>query len=175
MRKIKKSDIEFLKGLQEELKTQDTDSQASPRFWVLRDYEWQEATSDFYDRVVIYFSWDQEVYEVSDAVERILEGEFGLSDEQLDELRGMDISDDNARDIADWIDQNVSHPTSLHYEERVAFIVPNTFFLTKREAKEHIKANHYHYTKDVHTYGMTAWRSPQVEKLFQILEEVEWE
>ena len=87
----------------------------------------------------------------------------------------MDTSDDNARDIADWIDQNVSYPTSLRYEERVAFIVLNIFFLTKREAIEHIKANHYHYTDKVHTYGMTAWRSPQVERLFKILEEVEWE
>jgi hypothetical protein len=43
-------------------------------------------------------------------------------------------------------------------------------FLTKRECKEHIERNHYHYNDTVHTYAMTAWRSPQVEKLIKILQ-----
>ncbi len=42
-----------------------------------------------------------------------------------------------------------------------------------REAKEHIKRNDYHYI-DPHTYGMTAWRSPQVEQLYKILHEVDF-
>lgn len=175
MRKIEKNDIEFLKELGKEMREQDTDSQASPRFWTLRDYEWQETTSGYHDRVVIYLPWDQDTYGVAEAVERILEGEIELSDEQLDELRSMDSSDDNARDIVEWMNENVSYLINLRYEEKIAFVVPNTFFLTKREAKEHIKNNYYHYTEEVHTYGMTAWRAPQVERLFEILEEVEWE
>lgn len=59
-------------------------------------------------------------------------------------------------------------PTSEHTIQR------NTFFLTLRECKEHIQRNHYHYNKTVHSYAMTAWRSPQVEKLYEILENVDF-
>lgn len=51
---------------------------------------------------------------------------------------------------------------------------PNTMFLTNRSCKEHIKANHYHYSSDAHSYAMTAWRSPEVEKLWTILEKIDF-
>ena len=50
----------------------------------------------------------------------------------------------------------------------------NTFFMTLRECREHIAANDYHYHGDAHPFAMTAWRSPQVEKLWKILQEVDW-
>lgn len=53
-------------------------------------------------------------------------------------------------------------------------IVPDTMFLTLRECEEHIKRNHYHY-RQPHPYAMTAWRSPQVEKLYEILENVDFD
>ena len=53
--------------------------------------------------------------------------------------------------------------------------MPDTMFLTNREAKEHLKSNHYHYTSKAHTYAMTAWRSPQVEKLIHILQTADFE
>ena len=52
-------------------------------------------------------------------------------------------------------------------------IAKDTMFLTLRECKEHIARNSYHYT-DPHPYAMTAWRSPQVERLWKILQEVDW-
>ena len=48
-------------------------------------------------------------------------------------------------------------------------------FLTNKSCKEHIKANYYHYDEDAHSYAMTAWRSPEVTKLFKILQEVDWD
>lgn len=47
-------------------------------------------------------------------------------------------------------------------------------FLTNRSCKEHIRANHYHYNADAHSYAMTAWRSPEVERLFKILDVIDW-
>ena len=52
---------------------------------------------------------------------------------------------------------------------------PDTMFLTYKSCKEHINLNHYHYSNDAHPYAMTAWRSPEVEKLFKILQEVDWD
>ena len=55
------------------------------------------------------------------------------------------------------------------------YIVPNTMFLTKQDAKDHIKLYGYNYTKDVHTYAMTALRSPSVEKLYKVIQETDWD
>lgn len=52
---------------------------------------------------------------------------------------------------------------------------PDTMFLTNKSCKKHIELNHYHYDADVHSYAMTAWRSPEVEKLFKILQQVDWD
>ena len=57
---------------------------------------------------------------------------------------------------------------------RVERFAPNTMFLTLREAQEHIEQNHYHY-RNPRPYAMTAWRSPQVEMLVEILQSVDWE
>lgn len=54
-------------------------------------------------------------------------------------------------------------------------IYPDTMFLTQKEAEEHLRANDYHYSSDAHTYAMTAWRAPDVERLWKILQEVDWE
>ena len=55
------------------------------------------------------------------------------------------------------------------------FIQPSTMFLTKAEAKQHIELNHYHYSERAHTYAMSAWRAPKVERLLQILETFDWD
>jgi site-specific recombinase XerD len=48
-------------------------------------------------------------------------------------------------------------------------------FLTKEEAKQHLEANSHHYSSEAHTYAMTAWRAPKVERLLQILETMDWD
>ena len=53
-------------------------------------------------------------------------------------------------------------------------IYPNTMFLTEKDAREHLQSNDYHYSEDAHTYCMSAWRSPVVERLWKILREVRW-
>lgn len=48
-------------------------------------------------------------------------------------------------------------------------------FLTKAEAKRHIRLNKHHYTSEAHTYAMTALRAPKVERLLKILETFDWD
>ena len=74
------------------------------------------------------------------------------------------------RFIADYAK---SKGASVAFEVCMPKIADNTMFLTLREAQEHIRLNDYHYL-DPHTYGMTAWRSPQVEQLYKILHEVDF-
>lgn len=61
----------------------------------------------------------------------------------------------------------------VYYREE-HYCYPNTMFLTNRSCKEHIEANKHHYSADAHSYAMTAWRSPEVEKLWTILEKIDW-
>lgn len=35
-------------------------------------------------------------------------------------------------------------------------------FLTETDAERHLKLNHYHYSKDAHTYVDHAWRAPEL-------------
>jgi hypothetical protein len=53
-------------------------------------------------------------------------------------------------------------------------IYEDTMFLTQKAAEEHLRGNSHHYSEDAHTYAMTAWRSPDVDKLWKILQTVDF-
>ena len=59
------------------------------------------------------------------------------------------------------------------YRDHRDVIAPDTMFITKKSCQEHIEKNGYHY-KQPHTYAMTAWRNPEVERLYKILKETDW-
>lgn len=54
------------------------------------------------------------------------------------------------------------------------YIQPDTMFITKSSCKKHITQNHYHYNNP-RTYAMTAWRSPEIERLWKILQETDFD
>jgi len=171
-----KDDIQFLKELQVELKTQEIDCQAAPRFWALEDFKWVITEEGYHDRASIYFVNESESMTTDDFVANVLSGEFDkeFTGEQIEELKNShELGYDN--EIFDWAQENYDRECYLVYEKEDSFIVPNTMFLTKAEAKRHIELNHYHYSPKVHTYAMTAWRAPKVERLLKILETLDWD
>ncbi|MDU0069721.1 MULTISPECIES: hypothetical protein [Bacillus] len=138
------------------------------------DYR-RETTEGEHERVSIYSSDGAECYELSEYVEDILDDKYNMyTEEMLEELRELYDLDDES-EMLEWIAPNVNDETFPIFEIEESFIVPNTIFLTKKEAKEHIKRNRHHYTKKVHTYAMTAWRAPKVERLMKILETFDWD
>ncbi|MCY7919080.1 hypothetical protein [Bacillus vallismortis] len=163
-------DIQFLKELQNELKTQDIDGQAAPRFWTVGDYEWVEAREENAERYSVYLPYIAESYVLDDYLEEIKE-DSELSKEVLTELQ--DIEDDYD-DAIEWIRKYIDEGAELIPEKKVHIIQPDTMFLTKAEAKSHITLNKHHYSSEAHTYAMTAWRAPKVERLLNILETFEW-
>lgn len=60
-------------------------------------------------------------------------------------------------------------------ERRVERVVPDTFFLTLRECREYISRNRHNLFDDPHPYAMTAVRSPQVERLWKVLQATDWQ
>lgn len=162
-------DIQFLKELQKELNTQDYDSQAAPRFWVVGDYIWVSTLEGNAQRYSVCFPEEAEVIEIEDYLKTVQEDEE-LPSEAREAMADIECE----LSALDWIHDYVDNEAYLIPEEKVHHVHPNTMFLTKEEAKRHIKSNHYHYSPEAHTYAMTAWRAPKVERLVNILETFDW-
>ncbi|KFN02057.1 hypothetical protein D0U04_13600 [Bacillus clarus] len=174
-----KKDIQFLKELQQELKTQETDGNASPRFWVIKDYRFVPGNEKydsgheerfFNDGDYVKFS---KFSELKEFLEEYFEGE--IEEAELQEL----FSDENKNfdGLWEYVEDNLNDDGYFDtvFVKEESFIVEDTMFLTKEEAKKHIELNKHHYTSKAHTYAMTAWRAPKVERLLNILETFDWE
>lgn len=164
------SDIQFLKELQLELNSQETDCQAAPRFWAVGDYKWVECSEGNAEQYSVYLPSDGESYEINYFLSDVLDKE-DLSEEVLEEFKEIGCEDS----AYEWIKDHYDEDASLHPEREEHYVRENTMFLTKEEAKQHIESNHYHYTKKAHTYAMTAWRAPKVERLLKILSEFDFD
>lgn len=193
---MKKENIEFLKELQKELTTQDPCGQASPIFWVVRTKEMVWEKDAEHDWEVIGYTGDDGIYELrsmqdilnleEDIENELVEGNYQhprvseirnnikLLENSITEKENTLILDDEIleeifsdmyylTENSDWDEDSIYYG---HYEWEIA---PNTMFLTLKDAQEHCKNNYYHYI-DGYPYAMTAWRSPQVSRLLEILE-----
>ena len=189
--KITNQELEFLKELQAELNTQDTICQANPRFWVIKGTERIYHVEDEYDGFEFYD--EDECSVVADGLEEMVQylkenddsmtysyNKSRYSGEQIVAEWIDEDSDDNCiiaeskYEIQELIDlAGVGGIKVISYVNKLK-IYENTMFLTQKDAEDHLKANHYHYSDDAHTYAMTAWRSNRVEKLIDILQSVDF-
>lgn len=194
-RNMTEDDRGFLKSLQLEMNTQDTTGTADPRFWVIKGTE-KIQDSDDPDTYGL-FSHEGILAESTEAVcaylnEHILpdcdvdrtnckieqESILGIGVEFI--LRYKDASGEEDHEYF-TVEELNSFLSDNGYDELEVFgistkpvIYPNTMFLTEKDAREHLQSNDYHYSEDAHTYCMSAWRSPVVERLWKILREVRW-
>ena len=187
-RSINVDDLGFLEQLQHELNTQPHLCQADPRFWVIRDYEYREATeSEELDAVELFDDGEGETMSLEEAVMRAYKDELDLGGEdhakewledkwlKLDEngaVQPQYLLADTFKDVVeDYAEHNMMKCVFLTKQWK---IVANTMFLTLREAKDHLETNYYHYTNEARTYAMTAWRSPDVAQIIKLLHEVDF-
>nr|DAH27477.1 MAG TPA: hypothetical protein [Caudoviricetes sp.] len=186
-RSLTKDDFVFLKELQHELNNQPTLATADPRYWVIRDYEYREATSnDEIDAVEFFEDGSSEIICLNEAVERVYREKLLLGgvDHAEDWLKDNSIQFDEHGYM--WLGSQIAFEGAIkEYAEnnmldcmfltKVWAIVPCTMFLTLREAEEHLKANFHHYSTEAHAYGMCAWRSPEVAQLIKLLHTVDFD
>lgn len=92
-------------------------------------------------------------------------------EEQTDEYEIVDDRGEVLGHVSRQLDIGECECVPVHKVDRNA---DGTFFLTLKDAQEHIRDNYYHY-RDPHTYAMTAFRSPSFEKLLGILQTVDWD
>ena len=62
----------------------------------------------------------------------------------------------------------------VRYIEHRHHVYQDTLFLTHKEAEDHLRKFGYNYDPTAHAFAMTAHRSPEIEKLLQILQQVDW-
>lgn len=171
-----KEDLKFLKELQTELNTQDNDCQAAPRFWTIMDYRKVPGHEDYDFGEYQYYHNDGDYtpfHNFNDLKEFIEE----YHEEDIDDELRWHLNNEDFEFLWQYIEKNLNDDRcfdSLFVREE-EFIAPNTMFLTKAEAKRHLELNHYHYTSKAHTYAMTAWRAPKVERLLKILSEFDFD
>ncbi len=195
-RDLTANDIVFLNELQNEMNTQDTVGQASPRYWAVRDIERvydialeiaekieilrdgdviANSFNDFINYLNAYLNENEKPFELV-AFSSNREYSIDVKNQDGELIRFCEVSVDVLIDKLQ--DKEV---LSTYYEYRARGyneefrIKESSFFLTNDECKKHIKENAHHYTERAHSYAMTAWRSPQVEKLYELLENINFE
>ena len=172
------NDIQFLKELQSKLNTQEHDYQAHPRFWVIMDYRIVPANEDYDSGFIQYFHNDGEhtVFKTFGDLKGFLEEYYEDDIEKDEELQEL-LKSEDINELWEYVEDNLNDDGffSKVFVKEEAYIKEDTMFLTKEEAKAHLESNYYHYTKKAHTYAMTAWRSPEVEILMNILMKFDWD
>ena len=185
---ITDDELKFLQELQKELNTQDHVSQADPRFWVIMGKEKQIVPDGYEDDIVLYDS--DECDELAEGIDNIIEfinKTFEDNKEPWHIERTYDNYTVTSKDDKDydeylcdidefeiWLHDHDYTSYDFKYYACKSKIYPNTMFLTEKAAATHLQQNDYHYDATAHTYAMTAWRSPEVEKLIKILQTVDF-
>lgn len=184
---ITKDELTFLMNLQKEMNTQDVVSQAEPRFWIIQGSERQYNVEDYIDGYVLVDSGGEVVADGQNDICKYINSElytltkFADWKASYDEVDGIKIEEINhpsecyrgIDNVNTWFEYYYPDYKIVPYKN-VTKNYENTMFLTQKAAEDHLKANSYHYSADAHTYAMTAWRSPEVMKLWSILRKVDW-
>jgi len=169
-----KEELEFLKELQHELRTQDTDGQAAPRFWGILEEGQQVVPDGFgdYIEVVDKTCGDAETYSPEDYVSHIRELLLEEDDEEMDDV-WEDTDKDDIKDVVWFANTYLDRNAEVFEIKKTTHVSEQTgCFLTKRAAKKHIELNWYNY-RNAKTYAMTAWRNPEFEKFMGIFENLD--
>ena len=161
---LNEEDINFLKELSYKLKTQDDHSTRTPLIFQIADYK---ITPVFHDQdaefaIVMYDGEEFGQYQNNDDGIKEFMNEYNNLydyDEDIEKLEELDYWDE-INDIEDFYVCFGSYKREL-----------KEFFITEEAAKKHLKSNIHHYNREkAHIYCSHAWRTPELEKLFQIIE-----
>lgn len=164
---VSQEDYEFLKELQHELNTQDTDYQADPIYWsVMEKREVLALEGEGEPRI----PYDDGVYSLEELIGDINENIEDYDQTIQDEWKECDKTE--AYTVADFAAERLGsnvYPDSIYYVQDEDHISQfSGAFLTKRACQQHIEGNKHHY-REPHTYANTAYRNYELERLLKIL------
>ena len=176
---ISQEDYEFLKDLQNELKTQENDGNADPVFWGVEETVEECRGGDGEYGGDPYITYDDGKWSLEEAIEEV-EDELKNNPEYSDEWlhkEWEEVDKSCAEDVYEFM-TGMLHWEGIYgvvYVENVKRVTPFTgAFITKRACKEYIKKYGY-YHNDPHTYAMTAYRNFELVRLIKILKSLNFE
>ncbi len=169
---IPNEDYEFLKELQHELNTQDTDGNAQPVFWgVMETHDF--AVPDGCGTTYIQhddgkWNLEESVHEVEEYIESLSPEEKSHVEEEWEDVDKEDIVEvyDFMVAVLKW--DNI---TTYDFREEEKLSTNTGAFLTKRACKQYIDKYKYNH-RNPHTYAMTAFRNFELERLLNILKKM---
>lgn len=172
--KLTKEDEWFLVRLRHELRRQNNDSTADPVYWQVQQEEKIDSSDgQAYGYQIVWHDGD---FVEFDTVEEIIEylndqdHDDESVDELVEELNGLDNDDlDEAISCIQFSSIDNKDEWDIYAYKKEQVIKNGPIFLTKEEAKQHIRNNRHHYNDTVHTWGAYAWRSPSFEALITLL------
>ena len=170
---ISQEDYEFLKDLQNELKTQENDGNADPVFWGVEETVEECRGGDGEYGGDPYITFDDGKWSLKEAIEEIEETFKNEPEEYDDDIRATwgDVDKTCAEDVCEFMVDYLgwSNVYGVVYVEKVKRVTPYTgAFITKRACKEYIRKYGYNHN-DPHTYAMTAYRNFELSRLINIL------
>ena len=180
-------------NLQKELNTQTNDGNAQPIYWGIMDYKRyyndngtpilcnasEQITLESNKDIADYIKDELNIYVHEYNNYKITVIETLKSDENNQDIINQHLKNDDDKILFGMNDcleflQDYESEWELRYYEDVSYIVPNLVFLTRQSAEDYLKAKSYHHSDDAHTYAMTALYNPIVERLWEILREVDF-
>lgn len=203
-RLLNAEDVAFLKDLAKEMRTQDSLYTAAPRYFGLMDDVTVWGNEDSYDSTVLIVDDDRSgIKTVDEALESLarhlnrwlesapLDTEFVVAGKSIQYgslIVGPASSLSDVLDMADTVVKDICKhfywakaerkdvwDAELAYTRKEQRIVRDALFLTQRGAQDYLKKNENAHSPNCHSYCMTAYKSPEVEHLFDILESVDWD
>lgn len=185
---MNKEDIKFLKELQEEIKEQ------IPSCWVIQEEDEIYDVSDNEDGYLLLDNNGEEVCNIS--YNNTIKDIYKWLKEKLDNKAEVFYNEmydyicitikknsksyvtaieniDDLVEVLKVIDEDYEDYYIRSYRV-INKISSNTFFITKEECEEHIRENGYHYSNPK-PLCIKAWRSPQAERLYNILRNTNWD
>lgn len=172
MNNLNEEDLKFLKELARKRKTQEKDGCADPVYWMIQDQ-----TNNFTDDGEYTMFFDEQgeelyntYYELNkenlEKFKDYIKDNFNLDEDELEALQNLA---DNVG-LEEFIYLYDIDINSRTFTREYFISYSSGPFLTKEAAKQHLKDNYYHYSKNARTYGMVGWRNPEFERLMEIVE-----
>lgn len=182
---MKNEDLDFLINLQKELLEQNEKyklHQADPIYVGIMDYKWvrTDELCAYESRYMIddteFTNKELAEHLFNDCTQYYDEDGDPYSEEELEEIIGKFTT---TKELQEFVKEHFPddiEPThcDVYGVMEESYIVTDAMFLTWREAEEHLKANRHRYSPKAHPFSMTAFRSPQLEKLLEIIKTTGW-
>lgn len=199
-REISKNDIDFLKALQKERNTQDNCETGNVRTWVIKDRNdtvTEEGHEDYY---LLYDSENynnldlKDIYDILKALE--FETDYYTEELVIENLnfendvitftyfgRKSSISkDNNNKDGIIIKGVCVGELISFFNDNFYEIVMVNMrvgwkhefCFLTQKAAENYLKRKGHNHSKDAHTYCICTYEDPEIARLMDIIETVDW-